>query len=130
MNAEVMGTKLQEKFVNDRTKTKKVSFYYLIKKYKLKTLSTNISKVSSKTGKTIADRDTFSRVLVAHEFAEKDISLKELLFLSLSPDALSLSSLDGSLYTGCKASLLKRLEQSIPLSDMHATNSCFCEYIW
>ena len=47
MNAEVIGTKLQEEFVNERIKTKKVSFYYSIKKNKLKTFSTNTSKISS-----------------------------------------------------------------------------------
>ena len=41
MNVEVMGTKLQEEFVNDRIKKTKVSFYYPIKKNKLKTFSTN-----------------------------------------------------------------------------------------
>ena len=61
----------------------------------------------------------FNRVLVAREFAEEDIGLKELSF-SLSPAALSLSSLDGSLYKGCKASLLHRLEESIPLSDLQS----------
>ena len=59
-NAEVLGTKLQEEFVNGRIKTKKVSFYYLIKKYKLKTFSTNTSKVSSKTGKLRETRSTES----------------------------------------------------------------------
>ena len=56
MNAEVMKTKLQEGFVNDRIKTKKVSFYYLIKKNKLKTFSTNTSKISSKARKALAER--------------------------------------------------------------------------
>ena len=51
--------------------------------------------------------------------AEEDIGFKELSF-SLSPTALSLSSLDGSLYKGCKASLLHRLEESIPLSDLQS----------
>ena len=55
----------------------------------------------------------FNRVAV------EDIGLKELSF-SLSPTALSLSSLDGSLYKGCKASLLHRLEESIPLSDLQS----------
>ena len=58
-----------------------------------------------------------------------DISLKELSFF-LSHVALSLSLLNGSLYTVCKATFLERLEESIPLSDMYATNSCFREYIW
>ena len=56
MNAEVIGGKQQE-FVNDRTKTKKVSFYYPIKKNKLKTFSTNTLKISSKTGKALVERD-------------------------------------------------------------------------
>ena len=34
MNAEVIGKKLQEEFVNAQIKTKKASFYYLIKKNK------------------------------------------------------------------------------------------------
>ena len=71
----------------------------------------------------------FNRVLAAHEFAEEDISLKELLSFSLSSEALSLSSLDRSLNAGYKASFLQRLEERILLSDMHATNFCFCEYI-
>ena len=83
MNAEVIGRKLQEEFVNDRIKTKKISFYYPIKKNKLRTFSANKSKVSSKTGKVLAERDMFSRVLVAREFAEKDISLKELSTIDL-----------------------------------------------
>ena len=66
MNAEVIGRKLQEEFVNDRIKTKKVSFYYPIKKNKLNTFSTNISKVSLKIGKILAERDMFNRVVVAH----------------------------------------------------------------
>ena len=118
MNAEVIGRKLQEEFVNDRIKTKKVSFYYPIKKNKLNTFSTNISKVSLKIGKILAERDMFNRVVVAHEFAEENISLKELLSFSLSPVALSLSSLDGSLYKECKASLFQHLEESISLSDL------------
>ena len=83
MNAEVIGRKQQE-FVNDRIKTKKVSFYCPIKKNKLKTFSMNTSKISSKTGKAIVERDMFIGVLVAREFAEEDISLKELLSFSLS----------------------------------------------
>ena len=71
----------------------------------------------------------FNRDLVAREFAEEDISLNELLSFSLSPDALLLSSVDRSLQTGYKASFLQRLEETIPLSDMHATNYCFSEYI-
>ena len=71
----------------------------------------------------------FNRILVARELAEKEISLKESLSFSLSPVALSLSSLSGSLHTECKASFLQRLQENIPLSDMHATNSCFYEYI-
>ena len=62
----------------------------------------------------------FNTALVAREFAEEDISLKELLSFSLSPVALSLSSLDGSLYKGCKASLLHRLEESILSSDLQS----------
>ena len=62
----------------------------------------------------------FNRALVAREFAEEDISLKELLSFSLSPVPLSLSSLDGSLYKGCKASFLHRLEESIPFSDLQS----------
>ena len=118
LNAEVIGRKLQEEFVNDRIKIKEISFYYPIKKNKLKTFSTNISKVSSKTRKVLAERDMFNRVLVAREFAEEYISLKELLSFSLSPVALSLSSSDGSLYKGCKASLLQYLEKGIPSSDL------------
>ena len=60
------------------------------------------------------------QVLVAREFAEEDTILKELLSFSLSPVALLLASLDGSLYKGCKASLLHRLEESIPLSDLQS----------
>ena len=105
MNAEVTGSK-QEEFVNDRIKTKKLSFYYPIRKNKLKTISTSI-----------AERDMFNRVLVAHEFTEEIISLKGLSFF-LSPIALSLSSSDGSLYKGCKASLLQRLAECVPLSDL------------
>ena len=120
MNAEVIGRKQQEEFVNDRIKTKKVSFYCPIKKKKLKTFSMNTSKISSKTGKAIVERDMFIRVLVAREFAEEDISLKELLSFSLSAIALSLSSLDGSLYKGCKASLLHCLEESIPFSNLQS----------
>ena len=52
----------------------------------------------------------FNRVVVAQEFAEENISLKELLSFSLSLVALSLSSLDGSLYKACKASLFQHLE--------------------
>ena len=104
MNAEVIGKKLQEEFVNARIKTKKASFYYLIKKNKWKAFFTNISKVFSKTGKALAERDMFNRVLVAHEVAEEDIGLKEWPF-SLPTVTLPLSSLDGFLYKGCKASL-------------------------
>ena len=117
INAEVIGRKQQEQFVSDRIKTKKVSFYYPIKKNKLKTFSMNTSKISSKTGKALVERDMFNRVLVAHEFAEEDISLKELLSFFLSPVALSLYSLDGSL---CKASLLHRFEESIPFYDLQS----------
>ena len=106
--------------VNDQIKTKKVSFYYPTKKIKFKTFSTNTSKISLKTGKALVERDMFNRVLVACEFAEEDISLKELLFFSLSPIALSLSSLDGSLCKGCKASLFHHLEESIPFSDLQS----------
>ena len=56
MNAEVIGRRLLEEFVKDRMKTKKVSCYYPIEKNKLKVFSTNISKVSLKTGKALADR--------------------------------------------------------------------------
>ena len=66
--------------VNNQIKTKKVSFYYPTKKIKVKTFSTNTSKISLKTGKALVERDMFNRVLVACEFAEEDISLKELLF--------------------------------------------------
>ena len=60
-------TKLQEEFVNDRIKTMTESFYYPIKKNKLKTFSTN----TSKTGKAlVAERDILNRVLVACEFAQ------------------------------------------------------------
>ena len=59
MNAEVIGKKLQEGFVNDQIKTKKVPFYYQIKRKKLKIFSRNISKVSSKTGKTLVKKDMF-----------------------------------------------------------------------
>ena len=59
-----------------------------------------------------------NRVVVAHEFAKENISLKELLSFSFSPVALSLSSLDGSLYKAYKASLFQHLEESIPLSDL------------
>ena len=83
MNAEVIDRKQQEEFINDRIKTKKVSFYYPIKKNKLKTFSTNTSKISSKTGKALVERDMLNRVLVAREFPEEDISLKELLSFSL-----------------------------------------------
>ena len=127
MNIEVTRAKLQEGFVNDRIKAKKVSFCYPIKKNKLKIFSTNTSKISIR--KALAERDMFNR-LAAREFAEKDINLKELSSFSLPPDTLSLSSSDRPIYTGCKANFLQRLEESIPLSDMHATNSCFCEYIW
>ena len=65
------------------------------------------------------------RVLVAHEFAEENISLKELLSFSLSPAALSFSLLDGSLYKGCKASLLHRLEESLPFSDLQSLAMLF-----
>ena len=83
MNTEVIDRKQQEEFINDRIKTKKVSFYYPIKKNKLKTFSTNTSKISSKTGKALVERDMLNRVLVAREFPEEDISLKELLSFSL-----------------------------------------------
>ena len=43
------------------------------KEKQLKKFPTNISKVSSKTGKALAERDLFSRVIVALEFAEDDI---------------------------------------------------------
>ena len=86
-NAEVRERKLQEEFINDRIKTKKVSPYYPINKNNLKTFSTNIPKVSSKTEKALAEGDMFNRVLVAREFAEEDISLK--VFFFLSPVALS-----------------------------------------
>ena len=76
MNAEVIEQKGQEEFVSKQIKRKKVSLYYLIKKNKFKTFSINISKVSSKTGKALAQGDMFNRVLVAREFAEEDISLK------------------------------------------------------
>ena len=76
------------------------------------------SKVLSKTGKVLAGKDIFNRDLAAHEFTKENISLKELLSFGLSPIALSLSSLDGSLYKGRKASLLHRLEESIRLSDL------------
>ena len=62
MNTEVIDGKQQE-FVNDQIETKKVSFYYPIKKNKLKTFSTNASKISSKTGKALVERDMFDRVL-------------------------------------------------------------------
>ena len=116
-----MGTKLQEELVNDRIKKMKVSFYYPIKKNKLKTFSTNTWKISSKTEKALAKRNMLNRVLAAREFAQghqsqwvliflpvtrctviifigwiPDTSLKELLFFSLPHDALSLSSLNGS----------------------------------
>ena len=65
------------------------------------------------------------RVLVAHEFAEENISLKELLSFSLSSAALSFSSLDGSLYKGCKASLLHRLEESLPFSVLQSLAMLF-----
>ena len=55
MNAEVIGRKHQEELVNDRLKTKQVKFYYTIKKNKLKTFSTNTSKISSKTGKALIE---------------------------------------------------------------------------
>ena len=62
MSAEVIGRKLQEKFVNDQIKTKKVSFHYPIKKNKLKTFSANILKVSSKTRKALAKRDMLNNL--------------------------------------------------------------------
>ena len=62
----------------------------------------------------------FNRALVAREFAEEDISLKELLSFSLSPVALSLSSMDGSLCKGCKTSLLYCLEENIAFSDLQS----------
>ena len=83
MSTEVIDRKQQEEFINDRIKTKKVSFYYPIKKNKLKTFSTNTSKISSKTRKALVERDMLNRVLVAREFPEEDISLKELLSFSL-----------------------------------------------
>ena len=62
-----MRTKLQEEFVNDRIKTMTESFYYPLKKNKLKTFSTN----TSKTGKAlVAERNMLNRVLVAREFAQ------------------------------------------------------------
>ena len=62
----------------------------------------------------------FNRALVAREFAEEDISLKELLSFVLSPVALSLSSMDGSLCKGCKTSLLYCLEENIAFSDLQS----------
>ena len=51
MNTEVTRTKLQEEFVNDRIKAKKLSFCYPTKKNKLKTFSTSTSKISLKIRK-------------------------------------------------------------------------------
>ena len=105
MNAEVIGRKQQEEFVNDRNKE---SFILLSNTEK------NLYYIKSFIENRKDTRwDMFNRV------AEEDIDLKELSF-SLSPTALSLSSLDGSLYKGCKASLLHRLEESIPLSDLQS----------
>ena len=105
MNAEVIGRKQQEEFVNDRNKE---SFILLSNTEK------NLYNIKSFIENRKDTRwDMFNRV------AEEDIDLKELSF-SLSPTALSLSSLDGSLYKGCKASLLHRLEESIPLSDLQS----------
>ena len=84
LNAGIIRRKAQEEFVNDRIKTKKVSFCYLIKKYKFKTFSTNISKVPSRTGKALAVRDLFNRVLVARESAEKDISHRVVIFFPVN----------------------------------------------
>ena len=71
--------------VNNQIKTKKVSFYYLTKKIKVKTFSTNTSKISLKTGKALVERDMFNRVFVACEFAEEDISLKSCYFFPCHP---------------------------------------------
>ena len=43
-----------------------------------------------------------------------------MLSFSSSPVALSLSSLDSSLYNWCKASHLQHLKESIPLSDLQS----------
>ena len=51
VTTEVTRTELQEGFVNDRIKAKKVSFCYPIKKNKLKTFSTSTSKISLKIRK-------------------------------------------------------------------------------
>ena len=105
MNAEVIGRKQQEEFVNDRNKESFILLYNTEKNlYYIKSFIENRKDTRW---------DMFNRV------AEEDIDLKELSF-SLSPTALSLSSLDGSLYKGCKASLLHRLEESIPLSDLQS----------
>ena len=58
MNTEVIYRKQQEEF------------------------STNTSKISSKTGKALVERDMLSRVLVAREFPEEDISLKRVVTFS------------------------------------------------
>ena len=62
MNTEVTRTELQEGFVNDRIKAKKVSFCCPIKKNKLKTFSTSTSKISLKIRKALAERDMFNRL--------------------------------------------------------------------